>query len=56
MRTLMFVFSVLVVVATTADAQDLTWRKDIQPILQANCTRPSWIQRTHLRGVEPRPG
>ena len=38
MRTLVLAISVLVVIATTADAQDLTWRKDIHPIVQANCS------------------
>ena len=38
MRRLVFAISVLVVVATTVDAQELTWRKDIQPIVQANCS------------------
>ncbi|MEI8174184.1 MAG: hypothetical protein WCH07_11980 [Deltaproteobacteria bacterium] len=37
MRIFLYVFLVLAVVAGTAEAQELTWRKDIQPIVQANC-------------------
>jgi mono/diheme cytochrome c family protein len=37
MRTLMLAISILLVIAVAADAQDTTWRKDIQPIVQAQC-------------------
>jgi hypothetical protein len=37
MRNFLYVFFVLAVVAGTAEAPDLTWRKDIQPIVQTNC-------------------
>ncbi len=37
MGKLLCALSVLVAIAGTADAQELTWRKDIQPILQAQC-------------------
>lgn len=38
MQTLVLAISMLVAVATSAAAQDRTWRKDIQPIVQANCS------------------
>ncbi len=37
MRKLVLALAVLVVVAGVAEAQELTWRKDIQPIVQASC-------------------
>lgn len=37
MGKLLCVLSALIVIAGTADAQELTWRKDIQPIMQAHC-------------------
>ena len=37
MWKLVLMLSVLVVVIGAAEAQELTWRKDIQPIVQANC-------------------
>jgi hypothetical protein len=37
MRTLAIAIIGLALAAGTADAQDLTWRKDVQPIVQANC-------------------
>ena len=37
MRNFLYAFLGLVVVAGTAEAQELTWRKNIQPIVQANC-------------------
>ena len=38
MRKVVFAIAVLVFLSTTADAQDLTWRKDVQPIVQAHCS------------------
>jgi len=37
MRKMVVALSVLVVVAGAAEAQELTWRKDIQPIIAAKC-------------------
>jgi hypothetical protein len=37
MRNFLYVLLVLAVVAGTAEAQELTWRKDIQSIVQAKC-------------------
>lgn len=37
MRKTFYAVLVLALIAGTAEAQELTWRKDIQPIVQANC-------------------
>jgi hypothetical protein len=37
MRTLAFVLIGSFFAAVTASAQELTWRKDVQPIVQGNC-------------------
>jgi hypothetical protein len=34
----MFVIAVLIAAVAPAEANDLTWRKDIEPIVQANCS------------------
>jgi hypothetical protein len=37
MHQALVAIAVLIVAVTTAEANDLTWRKDIEPIVQANC-------------------
>ena len=37
MRILILACSLLIALATPVTADELTWRKDIQPIVQANC-------------------
>lgn len=37
MRSCIYAVLALTLVAATAEAQDLTWRKEIQPIVQAKC-------------------
>ena len=55
MRLHAIVIGLILGMSTTAGAQDLTWRKDIQPIISAKCggchgaTKPSYEEWDELR-------
>lgn len=38
MRNVVLMLAVLVVLSGTVEAQERTWRKDVEPIVQANCS------------------